>query len=201
MKNCIPVVFILYLWLTGLTACEMKAISLHSSQQPHPVYSHASIFDITRDLTQELLANLQDDAVRSSTCVITTFVRLDDLKKADSLGRLLSEGMGNELVKAGMAVTEIRNTNAVSVAPFTGELLLSRDSAELKNYVNTSYALTGTYSVGERSVAVSIRLLDMRTNRIVAVAANELLRTPDIDALLLGENRVAPTAYDRLPAK
>lgn len=179
----------------------MKAVSLHSSQSQHPVYSHASVFDITRELTQELLTNLKDEATLSSTCVITTFVRLDDLKKADSLGRLLAEGMGNELVKSGMTVTEIRNANAVSVAPYTGELLLSRDSSELKNYVNTSYALTGTYSIGERSVAISVRLLDMRTNRIVAVAANELLRTPDIDALLSGETRVAPTAYDRLPVR
>lgn len=193
--------FALLLLITGLTACEMKAVSLGTSQPPHAIYSHASVFDITRELAQELLANLKDESALSSTCVITTFVRLDDLKRADSLGRLLAEGMGNELVKAGIAVTEIRNTNAVSVAPLTGELVLSRDSAELKNYVDTSYALTGTYSVGERSVAVSVRLLNMHTNRIVAVAQNELLRTPDIDTLLAGEARVAPTSYDRLPAR
>lgn len=198
MKHGI-VVLILSLWLAGLTACEMKAVSLRQSQAPHPLYSHASVFDITRELAQELLANLQDEAARSSTCIITTFVRLDDLKKTDSLGRLLAEGMGNELVKAGMAVTELRNTGAVSVHPTTGEIILSRDSAELKGYVDTAYALTGTYSVGERSIAVSVRLLDMRTHRIVAVANNELIRTPDIDTLLSGLSQVAPTAYDKLP--
>ncbi|MEZ0329818.1 MAG: FlgO family outer membrane protein [Dissulfuribacterales bacterium] len=201
MKNCIPVVFVLSLWLTGLTACEMKAVSIRSSQAPHPIYSHASIFDITRELTQELLINLQDESARSSTCIVTTFVRLDNLKTADTLGRLLAEGMGNELVKAGMAVTEIRNSNAVSVHPTTGELILSRDKTELKGYMDAAYALTGTYSVGERSVTISVRLLDLRSNRIVAVASNELIRTPDINALLSDEARVAPTTYDRLPSR
>lgn len=179
----------------------MKAVSIRSSQAPHPIYSHASIFDITRELTQELLINLQDESARSSTCIVTTFVRLDNLKTADTLGRLLAEGMGNELVKAGMAVTEIRNSNAVSVHPTTGELILSRDKTELKGYMDAAYALTGTYSVGERSVTISVRLLDLRSNRIVAVASNELIRTPDINALLSDEARVAPTTYDRLPSR
>lgn len=184
-----------------LNSCEMRAVSLRSSQTPHPLYSHASIFDITRELTQELLANLQDESAISSTCIITTFVRLDDLKTTDRLGRLLAEGMGNELVKAGVAVTEIRNANAVSVHPTTGELILSRDKNELKGYVDAGCALSGTYSVGERSVAISARLLNLRTNRIIAVASNEFIRTPDIDAMLSNENLVAPTAYDRLPAR
>lgn len=201
MKNILATIITMFLLITILTACEMKAVSLRSSQATHPIYSHASIFDVTRELTQELLANLQDESALSSACIITTFVRLDNLKTADNLGRLLAEGMGNELVKAGMAVTEIRNSNAISVHPTTGELILSRDKTELKGYVDAAYALTGTYSVGERSIAISARLLDMRSNRIVAVASNELIRTPDIDAMLTGEGRIAPSAYDRLPAR
>ncbi len=64
--------------------------------------------------------------------LLTTFVRLDNLKKTSEFGRVLSESMINELSNRGFNVIEFRGQVGVSVNE-QGEYFITRDTSKLKN--------------------------------------------------------------------
>ncbi len=157
-----------------------------------------TIFNIARGLAVQLDGNMRDGALADHPCVITTFADIDNLAASSRFGRLLAEAVGAELFRQGAEVKDVRSTGAVMLAPGQGEFGLSRDAEEALKEVNASAVVAGTYGVGSGTVAVTVRIIDVKTGGVLSVAMTEMARTEAVDALLEPGASSGPTVYDRL---
>jgi len=99
--------------------------------------------------------------------LFTSFVRLDDLKKTSEFGRLFSESMINELSNRGFNVIEFRGQMNVSIND-QGEYYITRDIKKLKDSIQDTYIVVGTYSRQYKKVVLNVRVIDNHTGRILS---------------------------------
>ena len=99
--------------------------------------------------------------------LFTSFVRLDNLKKTSEFGRLYSESMINELSNRGFNVIEFRGQMNVSIND-KGEYFITRDIKKLKDTIQDTYIVVGTYSRQYKQVVLNVRVIDNHTGRILS---------------------------------
>ncbi len=156
-----------------------------------------SIYNLAQGLAAQLNRNYRDGGLSSCTCIITTFVDINDLYRSSAFGRLLAEAMGAEIFRLGGRVLDIRQARCIMARPGTGELILSREAEELGQEVSAGAALVGTYGAGQATVAVTVKLIDLKTREVLSVAMTEIARTSAVNTLLSSSLAPEPTAYDR----
>lgn len=99
--------------------------------------------------------------------LITSFVRLDNLKKTSEFGRIVSESLINELSNRGFNVVEFRGQVAVSINE-QGEYFITRDISKLKESIASTYVVVGTYSRQFGKVMLNARVIDNATGQIIS---------------------------------
>ena len=103
----------------------------------------------------------------SKAVLITSFVRLDNLKKTSEFGRVLSESLINELSNRGFNVVEFRGQVSVSVNE-QGEYFITRDISRLKDTIASTYVVVGTYSRQYGKIMLNARVIDNATGQIIS---------------------------------
>lgn len=99
--------------------------------------------------------------------LVTTIADIDDLKRSSTLGRVLSEQVGNRLAQLGFQVTEARMTSAYAVSG-GGEFMLSREAREVAQKRGATVAMVGTYGMVGTKAYVSLRLVRLADSLVVA---------------------------------
>lgn len=127
--------------------------------------------------TQESLENtitslatqmMQNKKMKTTKPVlITSFVRLDNLKKTTEFGRVISESLINELSNRGFNVIEFRGQMSVSVNA-QGEYYITRDVEKMKQKIANTYVVVGTYSRQYGKVMLNARVLDNNSGQIIS---------------------------------
>ena len=127
--------------------------------------------DITvNDLANRLFnTNNIQNIDSENNIAITSFVNLDQLNNTTHLGRALSESFFDELFTRGFSVSDFRGQKTISTNA-NGEYYLTRDTKLLKDTIENSYILVGTYTVIENSVLINARIMDNQNGKIVASA-------------------------------
>ncbi len=111
---------------------------------------------------------MKNNKMRTNKAVlITSFVRLDDLKKTSEFGRILSESLINELSNRGFNVVEFRGQVSVSVSD-KGEYFITRDISKLKNTIESTYVVVGTYSRQYGKIMLNARVIDNASGQIIS---------------------------------
>ncbi len=119
----------------------------------------------------------------------TTFVNLDDLSKTSTFGRFCSEQLAEEMKLRDYGVVELRRLTELLILPRTGELGLGRDTAEIFNTYKANAILFGTYTIAAQQVVLSVRLVQTKTNSLMAVGTAIFDRTNNlfVNSLLMRE--------------
>lgn len=106
--------------------------------------------------------------------LVTSFVRLDNLKKTTEFGRIIAESLIHELSLRGFNVSEFRNQNGISMNK-SGEFFISRDTRQIKrSSIPNTYVLIGTYSRQHKRALINVRLVDNDTGLVVSTARSTL---------------------------
>lgn len=106
--------------------------------------------------------------------LITSFVRLDDLKKTSEFGRVLSESLINELSNRGFNVIEFRGQVSVSINE-KGEYFITRDISKLKDRIASTYVVVGTYSRQYGKIMLNARVIDNASGQIISSSRSTYL--------------------------
>ena len=101
--------------------------------------------------------------------LITSFVRLDNFKKTTEFGRVIGESLINELSNRNFNVIEFRGQLAVSINA-EGEYYISRNIKKLKDKIENTYVVVGTYSRQFEKVMLNARVIDNESGRIISSA-------------------------------
>ncbi len=100
---------------------------------------------------------------------ITTPVDNDNLKNSSSFARSLQNSISAEFVRQGFAVNEIKLRGNVVINAGEGEFMLSRDLMELKEKQRAQAVVVGTYTLADRVMYLSIRLVRPDDSAILSV--------------------------------
>ena len=90
---------------------------------------------------------------------VSVIVDLNKLHQTTDFGRLLSEDLISQLQRKNMAVIDIKAQNFMLINP-KGEFYLSRNINNLRKEYKIGYVLVGTYSVGNYSTSVNVKMID-----------------------------------------
>lgn len=101
--------------------------------------------------------------------LITSFVRLDNLKKTTEFGRIIGESLINELSNRNFNVIEFRGQLGVSINE-EGEYFISRNIKKLKNKIENTFVVVGTYSRQYERIMLNARVIDNHSGRIITSA-------------------------------
>lgn len=171
----------------GLSGCASYYYG-DSAQVGHSVSPRA----LTQPRTQLLLANyhavdvllqgVQLDPHRS--VLMATLVNIDRLDQSSRMGRIFSEQISGRLVQRGVLVTELKLRESVSLQPYQGELLLSRELSEVSNQHDAQAVVVGTYAVSAQTVYISLKLVNPVGNTVMAASDYELELDDNMRSLL-----------------
>lgn len=129
-----------------------------------------------------LLKDVQLDPQRS--VLVATLVNVDRLNESSRLGRIFSEQIAGRLVQRGVAVTELKLRENVSLEPYQGELLLSREIKEVSRQHDAQAVVVGTYAVSAQTLYISLKLVNPVGNTVVAASDYEVAIDDNVRSLL-----------------
>ena len=207
MRQRVTIAHILFLAVLFVSGCagpgrqsQEVPVSVHHEASLARASYVPSIYNLAQGLSAQLRRNCRSGDLSSFRCIVTTFVDIDDLSRSSTFGRLLAEAMGAEIFMQGGRVVDVRQARSLLTKPGTGELILTREAEELAREMDADTVLAGTYGVGPATVAVTVRLMDLKSHEVLSVARTEIARTPSVNELLSDYVYPRATACDRLPA-
>jgi TolB-like protein len=152
---------------------QSDANKLEAARQRLDVAADVQKIVTTQDTLEATIASLATQMMQNKKMhttkpvLITSFVRLDNLKQTSEFGRVLSESLINELSNRGFNVIEFRGQVGVSINE-QGEYFITRDVNKLKQNVENTYVVVGTYSRQYKQVMLNARVIDNATGQIIS---------------------------------
>jgi len=124
----------------------------------------------------------------------TTFVSNDNLDETSQFSRIMQEHLTSRFVQRGYTVREVKLRNELEVAPLSGEKILSRNIADLQPQQKAQAVAVGTYSIANRVIYISARLIDP-VNANILSSVDRRLR---MDATLMAMFGLRPNGGERM---
>jgi len=152
---------------------QSDANKLEAARQRLDVAADVQKIVTTQDTLESTIASLATQMMQNKKMhttkpvLITSFVRLDNLKQTSEFGRVLSESLINELSNRGFNVIEFRGQVGVSINE-QGEYFITRDVNKLKQNVENTYVVVGTYSRQYKQVMLNARVIDNASGQIIS---------------------------------
>ena len=118
----------------------------------------------------DVLAKMLDQRMPTTAGIlVANLVNLDDLNSSSSLGRVSSQQIASRLSQHGFRVLEARLGANLLMDLHEGEFMLSRETAKLLTSDHDAAAiLLGTYSDAGNGLFVSVRVVGLAQNTIIA---------------------------------
>jgi TolB-like protein len=135
-----------------------------------------------------LAEDLRRKLIKSDASIITaSFVNINNLEESCPLGRVISEQISSRIAQHGLRILELKlRQNSVYIKKGKGEFLLSRKIKEISESYNGDYVMVGTYTMAEKSIYISARIVNTTDNSVTTGCDFQLERNYQIDSLLNG---------------
>lgn len=145
-----------------------------------------SILESSRIVGDLLAETIESRGVPADQPILAaSFVNIDDLAESSTLGRVISEQIGNRLAQHGFKIIEIKlRRESVYIKKGEGEFFLSRDLRNITAANDVYAVLVGTYAVSDYSVFVSARIVLTEDNTVIAGREYELSLDFAVQSLL-----------------
>jgi TolB-like protein len=159
------------------SSCENMLVENKISESLPSLPSTELHFNMLGEYTEQMAADLQND-VRgiqvNELIVVASFVYLNSsLQTTDTLGNQLAEYFINDLQQIGLLVADHKLMGVLDVND-KGDFAFSRDMGQFYNNVNIGYVLTGTMLKNSRGLVVNARIINFKTNAVVASSSKFL---------------------------
>lgn len=174
-------------------ALLLSAILLTACATPptytEPTYQAAETSEFTQAnyaAVDKLMAATMVPVVKNVPLLVATMVNLDAMSQSSRFGRLISEQIATRLTQLSYNVVEMKLRNDVAIREGTGELLLSRDVRDLSTNYNAQAVVVGSYAVASGCIYITIKVVTVTDNRVIA-AVNFLLPLTENNKALLAK--------------
>jgi TolB-like protein len=160
MKKIILTLTILISWLSAndyhLTNIEATEQSLNSAGKLNKLVSN---------LSNELTNNLEFND--NYQIAITSFVSLNNFKKTNEIGNIISENLIHELQIRGFKIVDYKTMDKIKIKE-NGDFVFSRNAEELRTKYKIEYILSGTLTSYKKGLTVNARILKIKDHTVIA---------------------------------
>lgn len=161
----------------------------------------ANLGQLASFLATQLSTNRNIKNLGDSRIAIASLVDLDTLSQTSSLSMLLAENLVHEMHVRGFAVVDYKIRDGLKITQ-QGDLVFSRNIADLKREQNIHYFLSGTIALNADGAVINIRMIDTESS-LVKSSAQGFISKRELHRLLNGEKVLVekPTIPAVQPAK
>ncbi|RUO80228.1 hypothetical protein CWI84_06245 [Idiomarina tyrosinivorans] len=153
-----------------LSGCAMTANQTMHQQTQAMVAAQQPATAPYADEIAKQLAEQSKDHQADWKVGLTHFIRVDgDYYQATPLSKVLSEELFVSLYNNGFTVLDYKVPNMIRVTKH-GDFALSNDYLELNEVVPISHVLVGTLAEHENGTMVTVRLVNLKSKKVAAVA-------------------------------
>jgi TolB-like protein len=105
--------------------------------------------------------------------IVGTIANINQMEKAHSFGRVVSEQASTRLVQKGHDVSELKLRNSVNIKQGHvdlaegGEYMMSRDIESIRGEYKIGRVVTGTYGIAGKEIMVNLKMVDIATGKIL----------------------------------
>lgn len=153
------IIFAFSLFLVfSLTGCSR----LNCTRLENLLGGDVNLISLGKDIGNELIGRSYPPLLPrqpEQPVLVTTLVNNDNLQDSSSFGRSLQNTIAAEFVRQGFAVNEVKLRSDVLISAWEGEFMLTRDLNELKGKQRAQAVVVGTYTMANRVMYLSIRLV------------------------------------------
>ncbi len=151
--------------------CSDLSAPADRAQTDPTLYQTNLHFQLLSEYTEQMAADLQRDLAGAhieDPIFVSSFVYFDStLRKTSALGNQLAEYFINDLQEIGLPVVDHKLTDILTVNAH-GDFVLARDQNLFTSKIDVGYVLVGTLVENDRGVIINARLVNFKTNKVVA---------------------------------
>ena len=133
-----------------------------------------------KEPTEKLVLQMNDKLLAISPRIIdkylyvTDFMNIKNLNTTSELGLFLSSEVKSNIAKFyGYKVKELEYMKYFKLDD-TGSKLLSRDTKDILNDFEKTYALVGTYVITQRQVILYLKLIEMKSGVVISTTSESI---------------------------
>lgn len=126
---------------------------------------------MARDMAHDVAEAASGGADRPPVIAVATFVDVDNMRRAATFGRYMTELLMESLSSMGCEVLELRAAPEVYIDLRIGELALTREMSQLIGGSGADAVVLGSYTKAGDKVMVSARMVMKRTKRVVGAGS------------------------------
>jgi TolB-like protein len=149
---------------------------------------HTNIMNLNYNAADSLLAKLKRGYFalsKDAPILVASFVDLDNLNESSTFGRVVSEQIASRFNQRGYATIEMKLRTDVFIREGSGELLLSREVAEISDKHRAQAVVVGTYAVASNKVYLTARVVNVSDGRVLSSYDYDIPITCDVFKMLL----------------
>lgn len=156
-----------------LFACLSLLLGCESTPHRAPLINHNSYIDSTYEAVDKLASQLSQHTAylnKNEPILVATLVSVDELESASRLGRSISEQVAARLTQKGFKVVEVKLRGSLFVKRAEGELLLSREIAQISQSYRAPAVVVGTYAPATNFVHINLKVVSADSQLVLAAA-------------------------------
>jgi TolB-like protein len=132
-----------------------------------------------------LLNTIRPKLPKDSPILVASFVNIDALDDSSTFGRVIAEQFASRFKQRNYATIEMKLRTNVFIREGSGELLLSREVAEISDKHRAQAVVVGTYAVASKKVYLTARIINASDGRVLSSYDYDIPITRDIFKMLL----------------
>lgn len=160
------------LLVIGLLSINVSANSQYGWQSvPHSnsINEAGRMNKLVANMGVQLTTNKNFNNISDNRIAITSFVALNDFKKTNMVGNIISENLIHELQVRGYKVIDYKTMDNIKINK-DGDFIFSRDTKKLRGKYDINLVLSGTCTSYKKGIVINARILDMRDHSVVSSA-------------------------------
>jgi len=146
-----------------------------------------NLIEVSYDAVENLLIDLKQPLPAGSLIVINSLVNVDNLSQSFSFGRIMSDQISSAFHKAGFRVMGMELPTEIFVKNDAGILNLSDTTKEALNNEGAKALVIGSFAPGRHNVYVSLRIVEIDDQNLIATSDFTVPIGPDARRLLLSK--------------
>jgi hypothetical protein len=150
--------------ILSFTSCSVNSIS-HKN-----VYGSNNFHSLVKELVDKSANKLKRHLSLDEVVLVSDFVNLDKLRNRSKLGFLLSDHLKDSLLNKNIIVREVELSEEFQYGKHGFNVLTRKQKDINKRFVNSKFAIVGTYSITTKSLIVFIKLIDITNGNILSSA-------------------------------
>lgn len=142
------------------------------------------LIEVSYKATTALLTQTKKPLQPNSMVLVSTFVNVDELAQTESFGRILSSQIASAFNNAGYRIRPIELPTEIFVKEDRGLLKLSDETRRVLKATDASALVVGVFAPGKRTAYVSLRMVDVESETVIATTDFSVPMGPDAKVLL-----------------